>query len=84
MQELAYLISTEGNFQQAKEKPIIERCAFLEWVVQDLNYNGVQNALKQERPRFLKTHLPHKFFEEQFTKKKPKVIVVMRNLKVHC
>ncbi len=81
MQELAYLIMTDGNFQEAKSKKVWERGPFLEVLVDGL-MDGIAQAKETPRPRQLKTHLQYKFFEKTFDKTKPKVIVVMRNLKV--
>ena len=44
-------------------------------------YNGLDILAKKDRPCTLKTHLQYKFFEKAFAKTKPKVIIVLRNLK---
>ncbi len=81
MQELVYLIMTDGNFREAKSKKVWERGPFLE-VFEEGLMDGIAEAKNMKRPRQLKTHLQYKFFEKTFDKTKPKVIVVMRNLKV--
>ncbi len=46
------------------------------------HYNGITMAREKQHPRQLKTHLQYRFFEKAFEKRKPKVIIAMRNLKV--
>ncbi len=82
MQEIAYLIVNNGNFEEAKRRTVIERGPFLEMKTPD--HDGVAIANSAKRPRQIKTHLQYKFFEKTFKRQKPRVIVVMRNLKVSC
>ncbi len=75
---------TDGDFDAAKASPIVMRSPFIE---AQGNYKGVQyDGLKVlgtlASPRVIKTHLPYRFFEKAFRTRKPRVIVVMRNLKV--
>ena len=57
------------------------KCIFIHTHFSSDFYNGMDIADRMKRPANLKTHLQYKFFEEAFSKVKPKVIVVMRNLK---
>ncbi len=82
MQELTYLIMTDGDFQAAKRSSIIQRSPQLELKFAD--YDGLEVAKSIKRPRLLKTHLYYRMFEETFKQQKPKVIVIMRNLKVNA
>ncbi len=80
MQEIVYLIMTEGNFEEAKKLNILQRGPFLEMKTPD--HDGVELVKSAKRPRQMKTHLQYRFLERTFQKEKPRVIVVMRNLKV--
>ncbi len=80
MQELTYLILTDGDFQAAKRSPILQRSPQLE--LKFAEYDGVDIAESLKRPRLMKTHLYYRMFEETFRQQKPKGIIVMRNLKV--
>ncbi len=82
MQEILYLILTEGDFDGAKKSNVLERGPFLELLdTEDEDYDGIALTERQTRPRQFKTHLQYSFFEKTFAKEKPKVIIVMRNLK---
>ncbi len=83
MQELVYLVMTTGNFEDALKLTVRQRGPFLEMKIVD-GHDGVAAANSAKRPRQLKTHLQYKFFERTFKKQKPRVIIVMRNLKVSC
>ena len=82
MQEIVYLIMTDGNFEEARKSTIRQRGAFLEMNSREEGYDGLATAGSMKSPRQLKTHLQYKFFERSFQKRKPRVIIVMRNLKV--
>ena len=77
---------SDGDFQTATSLPCMARVPYLDLCVpiaKDLDpYDGMAIADLQSGPRILKSHLPYRFFERSFATRKPKVIVVMRNLKV--
>ena len=74
MQELAFLILSEGDFETAKRLNVKQRSPFLEGTRDSDNIDGTDFAIQKcSRPRLLKTHLPYFFYEETFKKCKPKV-----------
>ncbi len=80
MQEVAYLVHTNGDIQSAKKKTLDERFPFI-----DFQRPGdppeINHVEQMQRPRLLKTHLYSEFFAEKLKTSKAKVIVVIRNPK---
>jgi hypothetical protein len=66
IQEIVYLIETNFDYQSAKKIDISERYSFIEWPT-------VQLKKLSFNPRFFKTHLPPKFFNQTFQKAKVKI-----------
>ena len=77
---------TEGDFETAGSLPCMARIPYMELCASEHEdtdkYDGLAIAECQNHPRILKTHLEYRFFEKSFATTKPKVIVVMRNIKV--
>ena len=86
LQEIVYLIMSDGDFQTATSLPCMARVPYIDLRVpltKDCDpYDGMAIADLQSGPRILKSHLEYRFFERSFATTKPRVIVVMRNLKV--
>ncbi|XP_059489704.1 luciferin sulfotransferase-like [Neocloeon triangulifer] len=93
MQEMAWLLKSDLDFQKAKEITLHDRFPFLEASAmaedfsklvldEDIPVNASIAAVKNmPRPRFIKTHLPMRFLPKQIWTVKPKMIYVSREVK---
>ena len=80
MQEIVYLIHTEGDFEGSNKTPIFDRFYFIEQVHPG-DKPEMEKCLEEKPPRLIKTHLPTRFFEKTIQKKQTKFVVVFRNTK---
>ena len=80
MQEIAFLVKSNGDFKAADGIPRHERSPYME-VTDPSNGKTLADHLKTNPPHLWKTHLPAKFFEKTLKKSNTKIIVVMRNPK---
>ncbi|XP_041351331.1 sulfotransferase family cytosolic 1B member 1-like [Gigantopelta aegis] len=74
--EMVYLIMSDLNYDDARQKTIDERVPFFEFVMP-----GLRSISKQPSPRIIKTHLPFSLLPTQLKEKKPKIIYIARNPK---
>ena len=74
LQEITWLITNEGNFGDATQKPVYFRSPFLEFKDEVLNEVGIDLANPMPSPRVIKTHLPVKLAPKQMLENKCKVI----------
>ncbi len=81
MQEIVYLIMTDGNVESANKVKQDDRFPFLEAYHPRMPMPALDRVINMKRPRLIKTHLRAQFFEENFAETKPKVVVVFRNPK---
>ncbi len=81
MQELLYLIMTNGDTKSALEKTLSERVPFLEVTFPGESAHKFDDILNSPPPRLMKTHLPSSWYIKDIQKEKPKFIVVYRNPK---
>ena len=80
MQEIAFLVKSNGDFNAADKVSRHERSPFME-ITDPSSGKTLVDHLKLNPPRLWKTHLPAEFFEETLKKANTKIIVVMRNPK---
>lgn len=80
MQELAYLIITNGDFVTADKLPVSDRVPFFETVKPGVR-DSYEAAMSSKPPRLVKTHLASSFYKKTLQNKKTKFVVVMRNPK---
>ncbi len=80
MQELVYMITTNGDTEAAMKTRSDERVPMLEMTIpgQPSNYDMI---MKRSSPRLIKTHLYFKFFTQSLQQAKSKFIVVFRDPK---
>ena len=84
MQEIVYLVNTEGDIEESDRTPVNERFNFLELTP---DFPGLEQPMgfkrfeKEDPPRLLKTHLSSHFFKKTLENRKTKFIVVFRNPK---
>ncbi len=80
MQELVFLITTNGDVDAAMKTRSNERAPLLEMTIpgQPSNYDII---MKRPSPRLIKTHLYLKFFAKSLQEAKSKCIVVFREPK---
>ncbi|CAF0796013.1 unnamed protein product [Didymodactylos carnosus] len=82
IQEIVYLIQSDFNYEQAKQKDISDRFSFLEWPSVSLKELNNEREKYPEKIRLMKTHLPPIVFNDTF--KKAKIIYIYRNPKDVC
>ena len=81
MQEIVFLIHSEGDFTSADTIPVYEHSLYME-MTSHLTGRTLATILEKHKPpRLLKTHLPAKFFKETLEKSSVKFVVVLRNPK---
>ncbi len=80
MQELVFLITTNGDIEAAMKTRSDERVPMLEMTIpgQPSNYDMI---MKRPSPRLIKSHLYFKFFAKSLQQAKSKCIVVFREPK---
>ncbi|KAL5274019.1 hypothetical protein ACFFRR_000649 [Megaselia abdita] len=86
MQETAWLIYNDFDFEKAKSTPLMERSPFVEMSGfmpprPNKPIDTFKDAEELKSPRLLKTHLPASFLPTDIWKKKSKMIYVSRNVK---
>ena len=82
MQEIVYLIMTNGDVQSAMKEKQDDRFPFIEaYLPERMPIPALDKVINMKRPRLIKTHLRAHFFEGSFAEVKPKVVVVFRNPK---
>ncbi len=79
MQELVFLITTNGDVEAAMKSSLDERVPMLESSLPVVP--GYDTIIKRPSPRLIKTHLTYKFFAKSEQKSKSKFIVVFREPK---
>lgn len=79
MQEIAYLVHSEGDFDSADMFLLTERVPFLE--VWSPEAHNLDVLCETNPPRLIKTHLPSHFFDKTLAAKNTKFISVLRNPK---
>ncbi|XP_060595730.1 sulfotransferase 1E1-like [Ruditapes philippinarum] len=84
LQEIAWLIMHDGDFDGAYRKPVYFRSPFLEFKDEVLNEVGLDIANPMTSPRVIKSHLPVKLMPKQIHEKDCKIIVLFRNPKDLC
>ncbi|XP_011496975.1 PREDICTED: sulfotransferase family cytosolic 1B member 1-like [Ceratosolen solmsi marchali] len=94
VQEMAWLIGNDLNFEEARKthfvlrSPLLESSAlmvngsFVEWFSK--LGESVETVEKLPSPRYIKTHLPLDLLPKQLFEKKPKIIYITRNPKDMC
>ena len=84
MQEIMYLVYTEGDIDGSNKTPVFERFNFIE-ADADLEVvepkSGFKRLQKEAPPRLIKTHLGSQFFKKTLDNSKTKFVVVFRNPK---
>ena len=80
MQELVFLIMTNGDVEAAMKSTTWERVPFLE-VTLPGQTSGYDTIMKRQSPRLIATHLHFKFFAKSQQQAKSKFIVVKREAK---
>ncbi|KAH8242335.1 hypothetical protein KR032_000999, partial [Drosophila birchii] len=84
IQELAWLLLNNLDFDRAKTIHTMRRCPFMEFSAIN-NKAEVDNISvcdnMQDNPRLIKSHLPSQFLPRQIWKQKRKIIYVARNPK---
>ncbi len=80
MQELVFLITTNGDIEAAMKSRLDDRIPNVEisWPGQPDDYDKI---MEKPSPRVIKTHLYFKFFAKTVEKARPKFIVVTRDPK---
>ena len=69
MQEIIYLITTQGDFDGFHNTPLDKRFPYLEIAVPGMPIpSGMDLLEKMERPRRFKTHMYSNFFEVSLAK----------------
>ncbi|EDW92367.2 LOW QUALITY PROTEIN: uncharacterized protein Dyak_GE14312 [Drosophila yakuba] len=83
MQELAWLVINECDFETAKSVDLTHRSPFLEFngVVPNVPHDTIAAANELPSPRLIKSHLPAWMLPRQIWSKRPKIIYVYRNPK---
>ncbi|XP_071165048.1 sulfotransferase 1C4-like [Mytilus edulis] len=84
MQEIVWLILSDGDFERASKQQVYFRSPFLEFKDDILNEVGLDLANPMPSPRVIKTHLPVKLAPTQLCQKECKVVVMFRNPKDLC
>ncbi|KAJ8687165.1 hypothetical protein QAD02_022959 [Eretmocerus hayati] len=94
VQEMAWLIGNDLNFEEARKIPFVLRSpllessallvsgSFVQWFAR--LGESVECVEKLPSPRYVKTHLPLDLLPKQLLEKKPKVIYIARNPKDTC
>lgn len=82
-QEMIWLLNNNLNYEEAKQKSIMDRFLFLEIdsVIGGLNYNVLEISKKVPSPRHIKSHLPAGLLPKQLWTVKPKIIYTARGVK---
>lgn len=73
MQEIVWLILSDGDFERASKQQVYFRSPFLEFKDDILNEVGLDLANPMPSPRVIKTHLPVKLAPTQLCQKECKV-----------
>ncbi|XP_017835457.1 sulfotransferase 1E1-like [Drosophila busckii] len=83
MQELAWLLLNQLDFERASSVCISERSVYLEQSANSkkLPMNSIQSCDQMTSPRLIKTHLPAQLLPRQVWQQKRKIIYVTRNPK---
>uniref|UniRef100_A0A1A9WEK8 Sulfotransferase domain-containing protein n=1 Tax=Glossina brevipalpis TaxID=37001 RepID=A0A1A9WEK8_9MUSC len=85
MQETAWLLLNDLNFEKSKEKRILERSPFLDFVgllpPGSTTLDPLMLTEKLDDPRLIKSHMPANLLPSQIWQKKQKIIYVARNVK---
>lgn len=81
MQEIIYMVLSEGNTDLSDKAPVNERFNFLEMNCKEEEKAGIKRYQEDSPPRLLKTHLSSHFYKRTLDNKKTKFIVVFRNPK---
>ncbi|XP_046365306.2 sulfotransferase 1C4-like [Haliotis rufescens] len=84
MQEVLWLVMSDGNFDSAYQKPVYFRSPFLEFKDDVLNEVGLELAEPMPSPRVIKSHLQVKLMPRQIQQKNCKIVVLFRNPKDLC
>ncbi len=80
MQELVFLITTNGDVEAAMKSSLDQRIPMLELTMPGLPI-GLDTIMQRPSPRLIKTHLYSNFFAKSLNKAKSKFIVVLRDPK---
>ncbi|XP_040169785.1 luciferin sulfotransferase-like [Anopheles arabiensis] len=82
IQEMAWLICNDLNFEAARAKKISARFPFLEIGLQSAALHfSFKDVKDMPRPRFIKSHLPVSMLPKRYWEVKPKTIHIRRNPK---
>uniref|UniRef100_A0A1A9V4E0 Sulfotransferase domain-containing protein n=1 Tax=Glossina austeni TaxID=7395 RepID=A0A1A9V4E0_GLOAU len=86
MQEAAWLLLNDLNFEKSKEKRILERSPFLDFIGllppgSGLELDPLKLTEQLHDPRLIKSHMPANLLPSQIWQKKQKTIYVARNVK---
>ena len=65
---------------EALQKVLEDKWIYMELAMPPFN-PGIQRIRRAKSPKFLKTHLPARYFERSFGTEGPKIVVIMRNPK---
>lgn len=79
MQEIVWLILSDGDFEVASKKQVYFRSPFLEFKDDILNEVGIELANPMPSPRVIKTHLPVKLVPKQMIQTECKVNWILIN-----
>ncbi len=80
MQELVFLITTNGDIEAAMKSSLDQRIPMLELTMPGLPI-GLDTVMERPSPRLIKTHLYFNFFAKSLNNAKSKFIVVLRDPK---
>ena len=82
LQETLFLICHEASIQKARAQSLDDRCTFMEFAPPFVSTPNIDTISNKKSPCLIKTHLPAHFFDFHIaTKKLPRIIVGMRNIK---
>ncbi|XP_030565356.1 estrogen sulfotransferase-like isoform X1 [Drosophila novamexicana] len=82
MQELAWLLLNQLDFEAAKSSYVMERSRFLEYsAITPQSYDTITACEEMVSPRLIKSHLPAQLLPQQVWQQGRKIIYVARNPK---